>query len=75
MHGEGCVCSTCTAGSGHCCGGAYHGGGFGWGLVRVVIGLVIVGIVFSLGFLMGQLRMLVTVAEHGYPVGMQQERY
>ena len=57
-------CGMC-GGSGmmnkNCCG--YHGGmmhcGFGWKIVRVIIGLVVLGIVFSFGVLVGQLRAIV----------------
>jgi hypothetical protein len=56
-----CGGSGMMSGKGCCCG--YHGGmmgyGFGWGLIRVIVGLIVLGIVFSLGVLIGELKIAV----------------
>jgi hypothetical protein len=50
MSGKGCYCGM------H---GGMMGHGFGWGLIRVIIGLIILGIVFSFGVLIGELKVMV----------------
>ncbi len=48
---------TCECGHGACCScssGHYHG--FGWGLLRVIIGLIVLGLVFSFGIMVGQFK-------------------
>jgi hypothetical protein len=55
-----CGGSGMMAGRGCCCG--FHGGmgyGFGGGLLRVIVGLIVLGIVFSFGVLIGELKAVV----------------
>ena len=44
-------CGTCW------CGGHHHG--FGWTVVRVIVSLLIIGIVFSIGVMVGELKAFV----------------
>ena len=72
MAGKGCGCG---------CGGGWQGScrhGFAWGILRVLIALVVLGIVFSVGMMIGELRALVggyaggrypMMRSYGYQVG------
>ena len=59
-HPEGCMCRMCQGsgmqgGMGYRCGR----GGWGWAIVRLIIALIIVGVVFCIGVMVGELRVLV----------------
>jgi hypothetical protein len=61
------MCHGCMSG----CGCGMHGRGFGWVIIKVIVGLVIFGVIFSFGVLVGELKMALRESGFGGSVMMR----